>query len=180
MTERGVSQGSCILSLLMAEKYKLEKWLWTENDFEIMGWHDARVYAIAFSPEKFEIAFDIDYILQWVHPKQNETFFSFWVSPATLVFGNIYDIEFKVDSYSGGLEIDAITRESIGAPRNAQCTGKNEEWAWTIECQEGEIKFRSTGYKQYLRAEPVLGGQTLSLETRKMAFDYGGTDQTNY
>ena len=165
-----------ILASLMADEYELEKWLWTESDFEIMGWHDARVYAIAFSPKKFEIAFDIDYIFQWVHPKQNETYFSFWVSPATLVFDNVYDVEFDIGSYNGGLEIDAIKRESVGAPRNAQAIGKNEEWIWTIECQEGEIKFRSAGYKQYIRAKPVFGGQTLNLETRQISFNRGETD----
>lgn len=155
----------------MVEGYALEKWLWTESDFEIMGWHDARVYAIAFAPEKFEIIFDIDYILKWVHPKQNETSFSFWVSPATLAFENVYDVEFDIGSYNGGLEIDAIKRESVGAPKNAQCIEKKEEWIWTIECQEGEIKFRSVGYKQHIRAEPVFGGQTLDLETRQISFN---------
>jgi hypothetical protein len=46
----------------MPNTYQLDKWLWTESDFEIMGWHDSNIYAVTFSPEKFEIAFDIDYI----------------------------------------------------------------------------------------------------------------------
>ena len=154
----------------MTDKYELEKWLWTESDFEIMGWHDSRVYAIAFSPEKFEIVFDIDYIFQWVHLKQDEKFFSFWVSSATLIFDNVYDIKFDISSYSGGLEIDCIKREYIGSPINAQSIGKDKEWNWTIECQEGEIKFRSAGYKQYIRTKPKLGEQTLELETREISF----------
>jgi hypothetical protein len=125
----------------MPDTYQLEKWLWTESDFEVMGWHDSNVYAVAFSREKFEIAFDIDYIFQWVHPRQNETCFSFWVSPATLVFKNVYDVEFHIESYDGGLEIDFINRECVGTPRNAQHIEKNEEWIWNIECQEGQIKF---------------------------------------
>jgi hypothetical protein len=44
----------------MTDKYELEKWLWTESDFEMMGWHDSRVYAISFSPEQSEIILDID------------------------------------------------------------------------------------------------------------------------
>jgi hypothetical protein len=106
--------------------------LWTESDFEIMGWHDSNIYAVAFSPEKFEIAFDIDYIFQWVHPKQNETCFSFWVSPATLVFKNVYDVEFHIELYDGRLEIDSINRECIGTARNAQHIRKDEEWIWNI------------------------------------------------
>jgi hypothetical protein len=111
----------------MTDTYELEKWLWTEIDFEIMGWHDCHIYAIAFVSEKFEIAFDIDYIFEWVYPKPNEKYFSFWVSSATLVFENAYNIEFDISSYNGELEIDLIKRESIGIPRNAQHIGKNEE-----------------------------------------------------
>jgi hypothetical protein len=157
----------------MTDKYELEKWLWTESDFEMMGWHDSRVYAVAFSPEKFEIVFDIDYIFQWVHPKQDEKFFSFWVSAATLVFENTYDFKFDISSYSGGLEIDCIKREDVGSPKNGEYIGKGKEWIWTIECQEGEIKFRSAGYKQYVRSKPKLGGQTLELETREISFNRG-------
>jgi hypothetical protein len=165
-----------MLSLLMADTYELEKWLWTESDFRDMGWHDSRIYAFALSPERFEIAFDIDYIFQWVHPQQKEECFSFWVSPTTLIFENVYDIDLSISSYNGELEIDSIKREIMGAPRNARYIGKNQEWIWTIECQEGEIKFRSTGYKQYIRAEPKFGGQTLNLEKRKISFNRGRTD----
>jgi hypothetical protein len=159
-----------IILLLVVDTYKLEKCVWTECDFEIMGWHDSHVYAIAFSPEKFEIIFDIDYIFEWIHPKPDEKYFSFWVSPATLIFENSYDIELHIESYNGGLEIDSIKREHVGMPINAQFIGKDKEWIWTIECQEGEIKFRSSGYKQYVRAEPRLGGQTLDLEKRETSF----------
>lgn len=48
--------------------YQLEKYLWTEEDFNQMGWHDSNIYAIAFG-ENFEFKLDIDYIFQWVHPK---------------------------------------------------------------------------------------------------------------
>ena len=65
----------------MAEEYELDKWIWTEADFEQMGWHDARIHAIAFLTETFEFALDIDYILQWVEPAEGETYYKFWVAP---------------------------------------------------------------------------------------------------
>jgi hypothetical protein len=164
------------ISSPMTDIYKLEKWLWTECDFEIMGWHDSHVYAIAFLPEKFEIVFDIDYIFQWVNPLEDEQYFSFWVSPATLIFENIYDVELQIKSYNGGLIINSIKRANADTSRNAQYIGKDKEWIWTIECQEGEIKFRSTGYKQYVRAEPKLGGQTLDLEKRETSFQRRSID----
>ena len=85
-----------------------------------MGWHDCRVHGIAFYPEQFELAFDLDYIFQWVDPQPNETHFKFWVAPATLVFTNVHDVEFDLDSYSGKLEIDNIKREDESVPINAQ------------------------------------------------------------
>jgi hypothetical protein len=154
----------------------VEKWLWTETDFDVMGWHDSRIHALAFSPNVGEMIFDIDYILQWLHPKPNETHFQFWVSPATLVFENVYDAEFDIGSYNGGLEIDIIKREDAGSPHNAQLIGKDKEWQWIIECQEGEIRFRSTGYKQYIRANPVFGGQALESQSRGFSFDRGQTN----
>jgi hypothetical protein len=162
--------GSTHPTKLVVDTYKLEKSIWTESDFEIMGWHDSRIYATAFSPEKCEIIFDIDYIFQWIHPKQDENYFSFWVSPATLIFENVYNVEFSFQSYDGALEIDSIKREYVGAPINAQYIGKNKEWIWSIECQQGEIKFRAAGFKQYVRAEPKLGGQILELGTREISF----------
>ena len=37
----------------MTEPYHLEKPLWTADDFEVMGWHDSRVWAMVADEEKF-------------------------------------------------------------------------------------------------------------------------------
>jgi hypothetical protein len=162
----------------MEQEYKVEKWIWTEADFDVMGWHDSQVHAIAFLPEDFEIAFDIDYIFQWIHPESGETYFKFWVAPATLVFENVYDVEFDIDSYNGKLEIDNIRREDERPPRNAQYIGKEKEWLWVIECQEGEIRFRSVGYNQFIRAIPQLRQtQTINSRIRGFSFARGRIDQ---
>jgi hypothetical protein len=31
--------------------YTPEKWIWTEADFETMGWHDVHVHALAFQTD---------------------------------------------------------------------------------------------------------------------------------
>ena len=80
----------------MHQEYELEKWVWTEEDFERMGWHDSRIYALAFSPETFELLLDIDYIFQWINPEPGETFYKFWVAPATLIFENVSDVDFDI------------------------------------------------------------------------------------
>ena len=64
--------------------YQLEKFLWTDHDFENMDWHDCKLFAISFG-DNFQLLLDIDYIFKWV---QTGKTFKFWVSPCTLVFEN--------------------------------------------------------------------------------------------
>lgn len=160
------------------EQYKLEKWIWTEADFEVMGWHDSQIHALAFLPEDFELAFDIDYIFQWLEPQSNETYFKFWVAPATLVFKNVRDVEFNIESYNAQLEIDGIKREGESPPINAEHIGKTAEWLWIIECQEGDIRFRSVGYEQFIRAPPQLSSsQIIDRKTSGISFARSRVDQ---
>jgi len=147
------------------DTYELQKSIWTEADFEQMGWHDVRVHAIAFEPESYRIVFDIDYIFAWVNPPSGETYFSFWIAPATLVFENIADL--KIDLESENVEILHIDREDAGKPVNADFIGKMHQWAWTLETTAGEILFKSVGYTQYARQMPRhVRGQSLSLDDR--------------
>lgn len=151
---------------VMAEEYKLDKWVWTEADFEQMGWHDAHIYAFAFVPEEFEFVLDIDYILEWVHPAPGETYFKFWVAPATLVFENVNELLIDLEPHSG-IEIQDLKREDAQLPRNAEYINRNTEWRWVLDCLAGEISLRSIGYKQYFRRAPVFGtAQMLGLEGR--------------
>ena len=161
----------------MNQEYKLEKWIWTEADFEVMGWHDCQIHAMAFFPENFELVFDIDYLFEWIDPQPNETFFKFWVAPATLVFNNVYDVELEIDSHNVNLEIDNIKRDDESLPHNAEFIRKESEWLWTIECQEGEIRFRSVGYQQFIRTAPHLTqSQTLDRKVKGISFTRGRVD----
>ena len=160
----------------MNQEYKLEKWIWTDADFDAMGWHDSSIHAVAFFPENFEMVFDIDYIFYWIDPQPNETYFKFWVAPATLVFKNVHDVEFEIDSYNGTLQIDNITREDERLPINAEYVGKAGEWLWTIDCQEGEIRFRSVGFEEFIRTAPALTqSQRLDRKVRGISFERGRT-----
>jgi len=47
----------------------LEKPVWSEADFDRMEWHDATIYAVGFDAASFELLFDVDYICQWLSPK---------------------------------------------------------------------------------------------------------------
>src|SRR5690348_9572503 len=60
------------LPLAMSDE-PLEKAVWTDGDFDTMGWHDASVHAIAFHEEEHgaqdALLLDLDYIVRWLDPE---------------------------------------------------------------------------------------------------------------
>jgi hypothetical protein len=145
--------------------YTLEKPVWTEADFEQMGWHDVCLHAFALRPEIFELWLDIDYIFAWAAPKSEEKYYSFWVAPATLVFENVYGIKIDIESQGGEMSLQDIKRSDPRAPQNV---AKNQtEWLWLLDFNQGEINFRSVGFSQFTRRSPFFGrSQRLTQEQR--------------
>jgi hypothetical protein len=119
-----------------------------------MGWHDCPIYGIHFGDN---VAFDIDYIFKWVLNDQNGRY-EFWISPSTLVFEQARKLEIEIDlDFVNGLEIADIHREKVG---------KNE-YKYHIDTQEGDIRLIASGYKQYIRKNPILNeSQCLTEEER--------------
>jgi hypothetical protein len=147
----------------MNEPYQLEKSLWTAEDFNVMGWHDLRVWAMVADEEKFEYAIDLDYIFKWVHPEPGETYFKFWLAPVTMVFENAYDLAIEIESRQGGIEVAKLHREEPKLTPNGALT----DYLYRFECQEGEISLRATGYRLYVRAVPrLMEGQCFTYEER--------------
>jgi hypothetical protein len=146
-----------------SKSYQLDKTIWTDLDFENMGWHGAKLFAISFG-DNYELLFDIDYIFKWVQIGKT---FKFWVSPCTLVFENVYDVELQMDGISGGIDIDEISRKNPQTPKNAEFIKVDTEFDWTIDAQQGSIFFKSIGYKQYVRQLPkFIHGQYFKLADR--------------
>ena len=134
--------------------YRLEKWVWSDADFDQMGWQDARIYAVQFGKN---ICFDIDYIFEWVKADAGN-FFSFVVAPVTLVFLNPTNISFNVDFRIGQqLEIEEIQRR-IASSGNTE---------WYIETHQGDITITAESFQQIVRRQPTLQtGQQILLEER--------------
>ncbi|NJK90389.1 MAG: hypothetical protein HC904_00280 [Blastochloris sp.] len=146
--------------------FELSKAIWTEEDFDQMGWHDATVHALAFSTDTFELLLDIDYIYAWVDPKPPEEHFNFWISPCTLVFSNVYDFSASIE-LSQGLEVSDLSRVDETKPRNSDYIKREKEWKWIFDCQQGELSFRSVGFQQITRKMPTRGKrQSFSWEER--------------
>jgi len=153
-------------------QYHLEKSLWSDVDFENMGWHDCPIYAVSFG-QNFELLLDIDYIFEWVLKGKK---YKFWTSPCTLVFENVYDVKFDLAMITSGLVIDNVIRENPGKPRNADYIKRDIEFDWTIETFQGPISFKSAGFRQFVRGKPLfLGTQAIGLKERGgISFDLKG------
>ncbi len=137
-------------------KLDLTQDVFTDESFESMGWHDCKIHSIAFFPEKYEIAFDVDFILEWVKPSLNETHFNLLIAPATLVFHNVNEAKFDLEPFTG-VNIDLVTKYNSRQPKNlAYLNQKKAEWQWHIECREGEISFYSVGFSMFLRKPPEI------------------------
>lgn len=159
------------LLIYLMEEYKLEKYVWTEKDYENMGFNLATVHSIGFVPTKYELMFDIDYIFRRIDPKPPSSYYTLWIAPATLVFRNINEQNIEIGGiYGDGLQLDGsgINRLESRSPRNADYIEDKTEWKWIIDMHYGEASFWSTGYNMYVRQEARLFVKTslLSLEER--------------
>jgi hypothetical protein len=151
------------------ETYLPEKLIWSNEDFESMGWHDATIWSLVANPEAFELLVDIDYIFNWVHPAKGETYFKFWVAPVTMVFENASDVCIHIDSQQGCIEVADLTRELIGPSPN----GKFTQYRFAFDCREGQIELQATGFKLYVRRPPtLLNSQAFELGARQ-GVDFG-------
>jgi hypothetical protein len=145
------------------DSYELEKAVWNDGDFEVMGWHDARIWSMLANIDEFEFLIDLDYIFKWVRPGEGETYFRFWVAPVTMVFENAHVVRSDIESQLGEIEVADLFREAPEPTR----TGDAVQHTYRFDCQEGEISFKATGFKMFVRQSPVLlQRQTLSLQER--------------
>lgn len=139
--------------------YQLKKWVWTEADFDQMGWHDATIYAMQFGKD---IGFDIDYIFEWVRADKDD-FFSFIIAPATLIFCEPTDVVFDLNFRFGvAIEIEELHRRTI-------TTGATQ---WHLETQQGDITIMAESFRQVVRRPPTrqTGQQIISDERGATSF----------
>lgn len=150
------ASNNCMLRMpnrrpLCIDQYQLEKTVWTSDDFNVMGWHDARVWAMVADEESWEFAMDLDYIFKWVHPEPGETYFQFWVAPVTMVFEDAFNITIEIESDQGCITIAELHRQELKPTSNDAL-----DYLYRFECQEGTISLRATGYRLYVRLKPCL------------------------
>jgi hypothetical protein len=133
--------------------------VWTDADFDQMGWHDVRVHAIGFFEDDLEtpaeLALDIDYIVRWIDPEPPDEYFTFDIAPATLVFSDVWGLEGELQAFQRTLlTIDGIER---GEPESELQEQKGMR-PWTVTAGEVELRFVARGFSQHFRARPILAG----------------------
>ena len=141
-----------------------------------MCWHDCPIRAVAFADDsdydaeqyESELIFDIDYIFQWIPVETNgTTWFSFYLSPCTLVFEGAYDVSLHLSTVGYIPVLPDIGGLTITANEELLKRGYRQ-YDVCIETHNSEsITFRATGFKQYVRKPPILSeSQHLSLAQR--------------
>ncbi len=149
------------------EKFVLEKPIWTDADYDKMGWHDVIIHGFSFDRPRYEVLFDIDYMFDWVNPEPPSPYYSFWISPVTLVFHNTYGL--KADINHGlGLQIMDIIRSKDPVPQENAYIKINKQWEWTLELDGSKISFHASGFTQFTCSLPRhwKKSQSFTLEER--------------
>jgi hypothetical protein len=148
----------------MAERHGLDKAVWTQDDFPVMGSHDATVHAIGFDedqPWAERLLLDLDYIVEWIEPAAPDESFTFFVAPATLVFEGVGVIEADLRPDRLLLTIDHIHRES----ENDQAPDADSNWA--IDGHDFHMRFSARGFHQHFRSAPINAGRSQRLTLRQ-------------
>ncbi|HKE15967.1 MAG TPA: hypothetical protein VKB80_13915 [Kofleriaceae bacterium] len=142
----------------------LEKAIWTDADFDDMGWHDARIYAMGVHDDErgavppTRLLFDLDYIVRWLDPVRPARTYTFWVAPATLVFERVWDLTGSLE-HASELEVADLHR--------APSPDQYPDPVWHVDGQAFELRFRAPGFVQYFRRPPLhVPGQGLTMAQR--------------
>jgi hypothetical protein len=137
--------------------------IYTEADFESMGWHDCHIHAIAVETlpnNPGRLLLDIDYLVEWLRPDPASSGLAFMVSPATLVFDQAWDLVTNIDMSGWAFQLPILEVERDGPDERGLST-------WRLAGDQFELSISSRGFTQYLRREPVFcDGQWLSVEER--------------
>jgi len=142
------------------------KYVYTTKDFDILDWHDCKIYGLAFDDNTFRFYLDIDFIIEWINPLNDVDGYKFKLAPATLIFQNVWNLVFDIDT-NLSLDIDNISMQNPHFPINKDFLPEIKEYDWIISLQQGEITFKSIGLELYLRKSPQISQiQTFGIKER--------------
>ena len=128
---------------------------YTSDDLEQLGFHDCHVSGVRWDARGFEVAFDLDYIVEWVPPTDGEQGYRFWVSPAELRFSDVDDLCIELSWM--GLALDCSIQDLHRREKRTTSNGKLQ-WRWELELAtpQGAIVFWATDFDLKIQAPPTL------------------------
>jgi hypothetical protein len=156
-----------------SETFTLDKNIWTQDDFDIMGWHDATIRALALEEGsrflKNNLVLDIDYIFKWVVSEAPESVITFWVAPCTMIFKNRFDLEMDFEGSNCGdlMDIAGLHLKDKVFNKDNSLLYAGLIYEWAMELHQGLISLKSDGFEQIVRRNPIYTPQqVLSMEER--------------
>ena len=129
--------------------------IFSTKDFAEINWHDCKSHGLAFDEVEFKFYLHVDLILEWIEPLSNEDGYKFKVVPATLIFRNVWNLVFNIDT-NLALDIDSVSMQNPHCPKNKDYVQDENEYDWNIVLQQGEISFNSIGFEIYIRKSPEI------------------------
>jgi len=132
---------------------------WTDADFDSLNWHDCHVHGIQIVEGEHgagELWLDLDYILEWLCPTEENGQVIFRIAPAMLKFRSVFDLRMRLNYKDSAaaitpFSIDGIERSPVDQPSH------NSHYQWTIKVNwpTGSMTFESQGFTQQLTG-PVI------------------------
>jgi hypothetical protein len=143
------------------------------DDFESYNWHDNAVHGIRIVEGadgcSGELILDIDFIAEWLKPKDGNDAFCFRIAPADLTFHDVTELVISVNYAASTAALQPMTiheihREIFTYPND------HSSFAWKIEInwpRNSFISFHSSSFSQVTRKPPITSGsQYLSPQER--------------
>jgi hypothetical protein len=142
--------------------------------FEDYSWHDNAIHGFRIAEGadgcSGQLTLDIDFILEWLSPTDEEAAFAFVVAPADLVFHEVTDLVVSINyaACSASLQpmmINEIRRDAFTYPNG------HSSFLWKIEINwpcNSFISFHSPSISQALRGEPIRSGAQHLLPSQRL------------
>lgn len=132
--------------------------------FEEFNWHDNAIHGfrIIEGPDGCggQLVLDIDFIVEWLPPQDENNSFQFRIAPANLTFHDVTDLVVSIDYASSTAAIQPMTIHEIHREVVTYSNG-HSSLTWKVEInwpRKSFISFCSTGFTQELKGEPIVSG----------------------
>jgi hypothetical protein len=135
----------------------------SESEAGLASFHDCHAHGLRWRRDQFRFTVELQYILQWIPPKDGTAEYRFSICEAQVVFHGVSDLKVAMDWSRAGLDAE-IAEISVLESRSTPNGSTERHFEISFANLEGSISLWSTGYHISLLNEPVISTtQTLPL-----------------